>query len=91
MSENPNPTVCGNCGTENPPGQDFCLKCHAPLTLSADPTVLEGTPEAPDELRRLEGGDDEPPGSVVVGGLGAAPIVMPTESLDPDPDEPPRD
>lgn len=29
-----NPTVCGNCGTENPPGTDECVKCGMPLTRS---------------------------------------------------------
>src|SRR5262249_53102224 len=31
-----NPITCSNCGTENPPGQDFCRKCHQPLTASAE-------------------------------------------------------
>jgi hypothetical protein len=30
-----NAEVCSNCGTENPPGRDFCIKCGAPLTESA--------------------------------------------------------
>lgn len=79
MSENPNPTRCGNCGTENPPGQEFCLNCHAPLTLAADPGVLEGTPE------------EEMPGGVVVAGMGGAPIPVSGDVLDPDEDAPPRD
>jgi hypothetical protein len=36
MSENPNPTVCGNCKTENPPGAEYCEACGEPLTLSAE-------------------------------------------------------
>lgn len=36
MSVNPNPTVCGNCKTENPPGAEYCESCGEPLTLSAD-------------------------------------------------------
>jgi hypothetical protein len=92
MSENPNPTRCGNCGTENPPGEDFCINCHAPLTLAADPGVLDDTPEAADEARHLEGGDDaDPPGGVVLAGMGGAPIPVPGETLDPEADVPPRD
>ena len=55
MSENPNPTRCGRCGTDNPPGQEFCVSCHAPLTLTAGADALGETPEAQDELRRVEG------------------------------------
>jgi predicted amidophosphoribosyltransferase len=36
MSENPNPTVCGTCNTENPPGAEYCLECGQPLTLTAE-------------------------------------------------------
>ncbi len=32
---------CGNCGTENPVGQDFCIKCHQPLTASAEEGIRE--------------------------------------------------
>jgi hypothetical protein len=92
MSENPNPTRCGNCGTMNPPGQEFCISCHLPLTLSADPTVLEGTPEAEDEPRQYDsGGAIDTPDVVVMGGMGGAPIAVPTESLALDPDPRPRD
>lgn len=54
MSDNPNPTRCGNCGTLNPPGQEYCINCHAPLTLAADSAAVQETPEAEDELRELE-------------------------------------
>lgn len=36
-----NPVTCGNCGTENPPDQDFCVECGQPLTGSADEAVRE--------------------------------------------------
>jgi hypothetical protein len=36
-----NPITCSNCGTENPPGQDFCRKCHQPLTASAEEGLRE--------------------------------------------------
>jgi hypothetical protein len=85
MSENPNPTRCGNCGTLNPPGQEFCINCHMPLTLAADPSVLAGTPEAEDEPRRYEPeGQDSTPETVIMGGAGGAPIPVPTDTLDPD-------
>lgn len=31
MSGNPNITVCGRCGTTNPPGVTACAECGAPL------------------------------------------------------------
>ena len=36
-----NPITCSNCGTENPAGQDFCRKCHQPLTASAEEALRE--------------------------------------------------
>ena len=32
---------CSNCGTENPVGQDFCIKCQQPLTASAEEGMRE--------------------------------------------------
>ena len=34
-----NSETCSNCGTNNPEGADFCVKCHQPLTASADESV----------------------------------------------------
>jgi predicted amidophosphoribosyltransferase len=62
MSENPNPTVCGNCNTENPPGAEYCQECGEPLTLSAElaesepgglanPDVSLDSPEATDPTK----------------------------------------
>lgn len=42
MSGNPNPTVCGNCHTENPPGAEYCRECGEPLTLPAEQALDEG-------------------------------------------------
>lgn len=90
MSENPNPTTCGTCGTENPPGQEFCRECQAPLTISADAAALEPTPEAQDEPRHYApGGDADMPEGGLVAGIGGAPISVPTERRDREPDEPP--
>jgi uncharacterized OB-fold protein len=36
-----NPVTCGNCGTVNPPDQDFCIKCGEPLTDSAAEGMVE--------------------------------------------------
>jgi hypothetical protein len=36
-----NPITCSNCGTENPSGQDFCVRCNQPLTGSADEALRE--------------------------------------------------
>ena len=92
MSENPNPTRCGNCGTENPPGQEFCVRCHAPLTLAADAVALAGTPEAEDEPRSYEPeGEVGSPGVVLMGGMGGPPIPVPLETVEPDPGQSPRD
>ena len=41
MSGNPNPTVCGNCHTENEPGADVCVNCGEPLTRSAEEAIVE--------------------------------------------------
>jgi hypothetical protein len=91
MSENPNPTRCGRCGTDNPPGQEFCLTCHAPLTITADVEALNETPEAEDGLKLHEAGDaTDAPGVVLMGGMGGPPIPVPTERIDPEPDRPPR-
>ena len=91
MSENPNPTRCGNCGTDNPPGQEFCLNCHAPLTLTADAAVLDETPEALDNPATYDTDAAATPGTVLLGGMGGGPAYIPTEPLDPEPDRPPRD
>lgn len=92
MSENPNPTRCGNCGTENPPGQEFCISCHAPLTLAADADALDETLEAEDEPRSYEPeGAVERPGVVLMGGMGGPPIPVPTETIAPEPGAVPRD
>jgi hypothetical protein len=92
MSENPNPTRCGNCGTDNPPGQEFCLRCHASLTLAADATVLDTTPEALDNPATYDpDAADTAPGTVLLGGMGGGPAYLPTDPLDPEPDRPPRD
>ena len=91
MSEIPNPARCGKCGTENPPGQEFCMNCHAPLTITAGADALAGTPESADELERVETpATEDTPDAVVVGGIGGAPIPVPTERLDPGPDRPPH-
>ncbi len=42
-----NPVTCGNCGADNPPGQDFCRECNQPLTGSAD-QELRTTEDAQD-------------------------------------------
>lgn len=90
MSGNPNPTKCGNCGTENPPNQEFCRSCQAPLTISADADALEPALETPDEPSNFAGGGGDMPESGIVGGIGGAPISVPTEPRYQDRDEPPR-
>ena len=88
MSENPNPTRCGNCGTMNPPGEEFCVKCQAPLTITGDADVLDQTPEALDEPASYapERAEDTPD-VVVMGGLEP----MPTEDVGSEADRRPRD
>ena len=53
-----NPVSCSNCGTENPPGQDFCTECDQPLTASADEGLRENQ-EAQDQGGVI-GGDATP-------------------------------
>ena len=36
-----NSETCSNCGTNNPEGADFCVKCHQPLTASAEEGIRE--------------------------------------------------
>ncbi len=36
-----NTETCGNCGTANPAGQNLCIKCHQPLTASAEESIRE--------------------------------------------------
>jgi hypothetical protein len=51
MSGNPNPTVCANCRTENPPNAEYCRECGAALTLVAEQALLErDTAESQDPL-----------------------------------------
>lgn len=57
-----NPVTCTNCGTENPPDQDFCIECEQPLTQSAESGMREQI-EAQEEGGVYgigDGGDDEP-------------------------------
>jgi hypothetical protein len=69
-----NATVCGNCGTENPPGRDECLRCGLPLTGSGG-----------QELRaELAARDDD---SLSRGPIG--PGYAPTWPITLPPDEPP--
>jgi hypothetical protein len=92
MSENLNPTRCGNCGTDNPPGQEFCVGCGQPLTLAADAAVLAETPETVDDPRQYDQTNVGAPAEVpVMGGLGGAPLLMPAESVAPELDEQPSD
>lgn len=69
-----NAMTCSQCGTENPPGRDYCVKCGAPLTASAEEAVRtnldaqeRGSLLAPDQ-------SELGPGAVVAPGpeLGAA-------------------
>lgn len=81
MSENLNPTRCGNCGTLNPPDQEYCVNCHAPLTRAAAGDALAGTPDAPDALEQREGPPvDEPAAEPDPTGGGP----LPTEGMPPD-------
>ncbi len=88
MSENPNPTRCGQCGELNPPGAEVCQSCQAPLTLSASAAEIDSTPESQDELRRYAAsGDEGAPEAGRTVGLSGAAYQMPNETLDQDPTE----
>jgi hypothetical protein len=34
-------TTCGNCGTENALGEDYCTKCGKPLTRAGEQALRE--------------------------------------------------
>jgi hypothetical protein len=79
-----NTEVCSNCGTENPAGQDFCIRCHQPLTASAEEGVRENL-DAQDRGGRL--GVGEGPGRGVgldTGVMGGGGMLIPDEPLAPD-------
>jgi hypothetical protein len=65
----------------NPPGQEYCVECHEPLTLVADAEALEGTPESVNELSDLEATDT--PGIIEMGGP-LTPSTLLVEDTDPD-------
>jgi hypothetical protein len=76
---------------DEPPGAEVCVRCGAPLTITAGAEALAGTPEEPDELGRIEAeGNEATPDLTVMGGMGGAPITLPTDRLGPDPERPPR-
>lgn len=81
MSDNPNPTRCGNCGTLNPPGQEYCVNCHAPLTLAADRAAVQETPEAEDELRELEAPEVDAAEAGDLDRTGGGPLPASAEAL----------
>lgn len=69
-----NPVTCSNCGTENPPGQDFCTDCDQPLTASADQGLRES--EEAQDHGGVIGGD-------AVGPAGAAaPLTSDADTID---------
>lgn len=70
-----NATTCSNCGTENPPGTDECIKCGMPLTASAG-QELRAELEAQDDAGLLGPRDDVTP----LGPLG--PLYTPYEPRD---------
>ncbi len=71
MSGNPNPTICGRCGTRNPPNSAVCAQCGAPLVAadSTDASLRESVDLEYDEERlgqradEVAGGDLERRGS----------------------------
>jgi hypothetical protein len=56
-----NPVTCGNCQTENDPGNDFCSNCGQPLTRSAEEGMVENQ-EAQDQGGFLGGTSAQQPG-----------------------------
>ncbi len=56
-----NPVTCGNCQTENDPGNDFCSNCGQPLTRSAEEGMVENQ-EAQDRGGVLGGTSSPQPG-----------------------------
>ena len=70
MSGNPNPTVCGNCGTKNPPDTELCVQCGTPLTSgdSTDESLRSGVSREYDQ-EAMAGAEDELPSMAPERGL----------------------
>ncbi len=78
-----NTETCGNCGTANPAGQEFCIKCQQPLTASAEESIRESQ-DAQDGGGLLSAGEGVGQGIGlglgVMGGGGAT--LIPDETTD---------
>lgn len=58
--EQENPITCGNCGTENQPGAQYCSECGEPLTRSAGGAVREREEaQTEDGFFGVDDGDDD--------------------------------
>jgi hypothetical protein len=76
MSENPNPTVCGKCHTENPPNAEYCRECGKALTLAAE----EGSIERDAAQRQDPLLDSTTPDDPGLGATGSNPRTVPDPS-----------
>lgn len=57
-----NPIVCGTCGTENSPDEDFCTECGLPLTASGEQGLRQN--EKAQDQGGVLGGDSAAPDGI---------------------------
>jgi hypothetical protein len=84
---------CSNCGTENPEGADFCVKCHQPLTGSAEEGIRENLDAQGNDSLFGAGGaaaGGTGPGLGAMGGGMMMPSDSPGGATMPDEGLPPR-
>ena len=70
---------CSNCGTENPVGQDFCIKCQQPLTASAEEGMRENLDAQGNDSLSGAGGAAAGGTGLGLGAMGGG-MMMPSDS-----------
>ena len=71
---------CSNCGTENPEGADFCVKCHQPLTASAEEGIRENLDAQDDGGLFGAGGTPGTSAGLDTGVMGGGGMLMPFDT-----------
>jgi len=70
---------CSNCGTDNPVGQDFCIKCQQPLTASAEEGMRENLDAQDSDSLFGAGGVTAGGTGLGLGAMGGG-MMMPSDS-----------
>jgi hypothetical protein len=71
--------TCGNCGAKNPAGADFCIRCHQPLTASAEEGLRESL-EAQDRGGLFGAGGTQGQGAGLGLGVMGGGMLMPGDT-----------